>query len=117
MGSGDAADVALTLRQLRLDRLQDEAEEARQIAERRSGERGLSARQALVAAEAALAEAEAALAAPVSAEEEHAALDAGQVRSLHSMPAQPAAPSHSSVPSACCSRSSPLPPSLFHRTS
>jgi ATPase subunit of ABC transporter with duplicated ATPase domains len=76
---GDGADVARTLRQLRLDRLADEAEQARQIAERRSGERGLAARQALVAAEARLAAAREELGAPVSARELHGALEAAQV--------------------------------------
>ncbi|KAI7843107.1 hypothetical protein COHA_003278 [Chlorella ohadii] len=76
--SGDAADVAHALRQLRVERLQDEVEEARQIAERRSGERGLAARQALVAAEAELAEAQQALDAPVPPEELHRAMEAAQ---------------------------------------
>lgn len=80
MDSGDAADIARALRQLSLDRLQDEVTEARQIAERRSGERGLAARQALVAAEARLAAAQAELGAAVGAEEEHGAMGAAQVR-------------------------------------
>lgn len=81
---GDAADIAATLRRLRLDRLRDEAEEARQIAERRSGERGLAARQALVAAEAHMAAAEQELEAPVGPQELHRALEVAQVRRLGS---------------------------------
>lgn len=54
-------------------------ERARQIAEKRSGERGLAARQELVAAEARLAEARQAHGAPPSAEELHAAAQQAQV--------------------------------------
>lgn len=76
---GDGADVARTLRQLQLDRLVDEVGEARQTAERRSGERGLAARQALVAAEARLEAAQQALGEPVGAQEMHGALGVAQV--------------------------------------
>ncbi|KAI3429636.1 hypothetical protein D9Q98_005722 [Chlorella vulgaris] len=75
---GDGADIARTMRRLEVDRLRDELEEARQIAERRSGERGLAARQVLVAAEARLAAAQEGLDAPVAAEELHGALGAAQ---------------------------------------
>lgn len=78
---GDGADIARTMRRLEVDRLRDELEEARQIAERRSGERGLAARQALVAAEARLAAAQEGLDAPVAAEELHGALGAAQASS------------------------------------
>lgn len=54
-------------------------ERARQIAEKRSGERGLAARQELVAAEARLAEAREGLGAPIGAEELAAAAQAAQV--------------------------------------
>jgi ATPase subunit of ABC transporter with duplicated ATPase domains len=75
---GDGAEIAHALRTLRLQRLRDEAAEAQQTAERRSGERGLAARQALVAAEARLADAEAQLGAPVGDQELHGALGAAQ---------------------------------------
>ncbi|KAL4855189.1 ABC transporter F family member 3 [Chlorella vulgaris] len=78
---GDGADIARTMRRLEVDRLRDELEEARQIAERRSGERGLAARQVLVAAEARLAAAQEGLDAPVAAEELHGALGAAQASS------------------------------------
>ncbi|KAL4443909.1 hypothetical protein ABPG75_011646 [Micractinium tetrahymenae] len=74
----DGADVARTLRQLAVQRAEEEVAEAAQIAERRSGERGLAARQVLVAAEAALAAARERLAAPVGPEEEHGAMEAAQ---------------------------------------
>jgi hypothetical protein len=75
---GDGAEIARALRTLRLQRLRDEAAEAQQTAARRSGERGLAARQALVAAEARLADAEAQLGAPVGDQELHGALGAAQ---------------------------------------
>lgn len=53
--------------------------EAQKIATLRSGERGLAARQVLVAAEARLEAAQRELEAPVGAEELHAALGAAQV--------------------------------------
>ncbi|KAL4449533.1 hypothetical protein ABPG77_007177 [Micractinium sp. CCAP 211/92] len=71
-------DVARTLRQLAVQRAEEEVAEATQIAERRSGERGLAARQALVAAEAALDAARERLATPVGPQEEHAAIEAAQ---------------------------------------
>jgi ATPase subunit of ABC transporter with duplicated ATPase domains len=75
---GDGAEIARALRALRLQRLRDEEAEAQQTADRRSGERGLAARQALVAAEARLADAEAQLGAPVGDTELHGALGAAQ---------------------------------------
>lgn len=75
---GDGADIARTLRQLQMDRLVDEVGEAQQTAERRSGERGLAARQALVAAEARLQLAQQALGEPVGAQEMHSALGMAQ---------------------------------------
>ncbi|PSC67915.1 ABC transporter ATP-binding [Micractinium conductrix] len=75
---GEPGGMARTLRQLAVARAEEAAAGAAQTAERRSGERGLAARQALVGAEAALAEARARLDAPLSAQEEAAAQAAAQ---------------------------------------
>lgn len=75
---GDPATVARALRQLELGRLEDEVRDAQQIAERRSGERGLAARQELVAAEARLAAARQRLDVPVGSEELQHATEAAQ---------------------------------------
>jgi ATPase subunit of ABC transporter with duplicated ATPase domains len=111
---GDGADIARTMRRLEVDRLRDELEEARQIAERRSGERGLAARQVLVAAEARLAAAQEGLDAPVAAEELHGALGAAQASSAAGRLV--AALQCVAVPApllSCCRLLRCLPPSLL----
>ncbi|GAB4816948.1 hypothetical protein N2152v2_003994 [Parachlorella kessleri] len=76
--SSDVVAMATALRGLRLQRLQNDVTAAYKIAEKRSGERGLAARQALVAAEARLADAQQQLSALVTPEELGAAAQAAQ---------------------------------------
>ena len=114
---GEPGGMARTLRQLAVARAEEEAAGAAQTAERRSGERGLAARQALVGAEAALAEARARLDAPLSAQEEAAAQAAAQVRSGGVVGGAPGSGRQQACADACpegCTRRAPfsIPPPL-----